>query len=108
MPVVLVPKLSGIPDPASPDPNFMDSRLRGNDGRGRSGLRRADYHSRFRGNDGGWRSGLRRADYHSRLRGNDGTSASEDIPAQAIHGQDTCPHCRTRYRSLVIMHHAGP
>ena len=29
----------------------MDSRLRGNDGWGRSGLRRADYHSRLRGND---------------------------------------------------------
>ena len=29
-----------------------DSRLRGNDGRGRSGMRRADCHSRFRGNDG--------------------------------------------------------
>ena len=30
----------------------MDSRLRGNDGRGRSGRRRADRHSRFRGHDG--------------------------------------------------------
>ena len=29
----------------------LDSRLRGNDGRGRSGSRRADYHSRLRGND---------------------------------------------------------
>ena len=30
---------------------LLDSRLRGNDGRGRSGSRRADCHSRLRGND---------------------------------------------------------
>ena len=55
----------GAPPPASvfgSDP--MDSRLRGNDGRGPSGIRRADYHSRFRGSDGNstWSSFPRRAE----------------------------------------------
>ena len=48
----------------------MDSRLRGNDGRGPSGRRRADCHSCFRGHDGRGRSGNRRADCHSREGGN--------------------------------------
>ena len=67
----------------------MNSRLRGIDGRGRSGLRRADFHSRLRGNDGGGAGtlcvrcrGVRegRTPMDSRLRGNDG----EGVPAHPV------------------------
>ena len=39
-----------------PAPRLRGDKLRGNDGRGPSGKRRADYHPRFRGNGGWWTS----------------------------------------------------
>ena len=77
----------------------MDSRLRGNDGWWRSGLRRADFHPRGRGSDGWWRSGRRRADFHFRFPGSDGTHAVDVIPAKAgIHATFPEDECSVGWR----------
>lgn len=49
--------------------------------------------SRLRGNDGWRRPGLRCADFHSRIRGNDTANARAVIPAEAgVHGAQPLTH----------------
>ena len=62
------------------------------------GVRKRPVDSRLRGNDGWGRSGRRRADYHSRESGNDGIDAGVVIPAKAgIHDFGQPQSCSAPY-----------
>ena len=86
----------------------MDSRLRGNNGRGPSGIHRADYHSHCRGNDGSCRNHGLVDGVIPAIAGMTVKNAGDVIPAKAgIHGFSDQYFSQTRTPNMDGAH-GGP